>query len=253
MNRILAYTGLSVALVLIGFSFSFAEPNAGEDPMNHSFQVTIRVFAEGDGSPVAEHLILFDQGTIYSLPTNKNEPVTVVNTAEDRVMLLDRNTGVHSAISTTDLVSMTAKLRSSASSDALKERLGINAEVQADALGNYSVAYGQIQYATTTQKPLDPELAIQFGRFADWASRLNIAQQRGLPPFGRMLMNSRIASDGRIPLETNLYFQQSEATQHYRSTHEVRTALSHSGRLQINQVINMLALSKAVPLREFPQ
>jgi hypothetical protein len=187
------------------------------------------------------------------LPTNTNEPVTVINTDEDRLVLLDRNAGVHAAISMTDLVGMTAKLRSSASSDALKERLGINAEVQTDASGNYSVAYGDVQYTTTTEKPMDAELAIRFGRFSDWASRLNIAQQRGLPPFGRMLMNSRIASDGRIPVETHLQFQQGETTQHYRSTHEVSTEISRSGRLQISQVINMLALSKSVPLREFPQ
>jgi hypothetical protein len=148
---------------------------------------------------------------------------------------------------------MTTKLRSSATTDELIERLGINAQVQSDSAGNYSVAYGEIHYATTTQRPENLAWAAEFGKFADWASRLNIAQQRGMPPFGRMRMNSQIAADGRIPQETRLLYRQGQQTQSYRSTHEVAGHISLNGQRQIDQLNDLIALSKEVPLTEFPK
>ena len=251
MYRIIACTGLSVTLVLIGFSLSFAKPDVGENLPSRSFRVDIRVFADGDESPRAEHVVLFDRGKVYSLPESASEPISVIDAVENRVILLDREAQTHTSIKMTDLISMTAKLRADAATEELKDRLGITAEVQADARGNYSVAYGEIEYTTTAQIPDEPEFAVQFGRFVDWASRLNIADGRGLPPFGRMLMNSQIAADGRVPLETKLKFQRSGTIHRYRSTHQVTAAINDNDRAKIDQVTDMLARSTEVSQREF--
>ncbi len=252
MTRIVACIGLSAAVALIGFSLSFAKPNVSEAPVVPSFQVTIRIFAPDHSSPVAEHLVMFDQDTVYSFPNSEHEPVTVISAAAGQIILVDRTSRVHTVIRTDDLLNLTANLRSSANNDALKERLGIDADVQIGSSGIYSVEYGNLQYSTTTQQPADADWAIQFGRFADWAARLNIAQKRGLPPFGRMLMNSRIAADDRIPLETTVQVRQGDQTSRYRSTHDVSSGIGQAGRLQIDQINEILALTKAVPLSEFP-
>jgi hypothetical protein len=251
MTRKLFCSGLFVSVVLIGLSIGFAKTKTGKPADSKPFQMTIRMFAGTEPAPIAEHRILFDHGMIYALPNNQQEQITVIDESRKLVTLLDRGSQKRASIDTASLLQLTSQLRAAAATDELKQRLGITANVQVDhPAGLYSVAYGEVSYATTTQYPTDPEAAVRFGRFSDWALRLNIARKLGMPPFGRMLMNSQIAADGRIPLQTELHVQQGNETANYRSTHEITYALNSADRDRIDEVAGMMALYQEVPLAE---
>ncbi|NND96399.1 MAG: hypothetical protein HKN47_03610 [Pirellulaceae bacterium] len=218
-----------------------------------SFRVVIQIFEGDSNSVVAEHLILFHDGVFYDLDNVGKDIVTIYDPMRQRVVLLDHATKVRATVGTNDLTKMTAELRANASTKQLKDRLGMSASVAHDAESNqYTIAYGTVQYTTTVQTPDSPAAALQFGQFADWASRLNIARKRGLPPFGRMSLNQRIASDGQIPQELKLVFKQGGDTSSYRSTHQLTQGLTKSDREEIKKLTGMLALYGEVPLKEFP-
>ncbi len=252
MPRNLFCSGLFACVLLVGLSISFAKAKIGEAAETHPFRLTIQMFHGTEPTPIAQHLILFDHDMIYALPSSDEEPITVIDEANQCVTLLDRGSRSRTSIPAADLLHLTSQLRASASTDELRQRLGINAQVHVDEpSGVYSVAYGEIAYSTTTQTPAQSHAAEQFSRFSDWASRLNIARKLGMPPFGRMLMNSQIAADGRIPLETSLQVRQGTTTTDYRSRHEVTFALTTADRDRINEIAGMMALYKEVPLTEF--
>lgn len=235
----------------------FAEPAASPaDPGHKSFRVTITIF---DGSKIpdakiAEHLILFDNGMVYAVPQDPEGQITFVDAGRNRIVLLDPKSKKRTEINTNDLIELTANLRTSAKLPAHAQRLGIDAKVQVDTETNeYSVRYGNVSYTTTTTKPTDPNAATQFGQFAAWASRLNIARAVGLPPIGRMRMNDRIKVDGRMPESTVLQIRSGLTMQKYRSEHELIETISQADRKKIEQIGSMLALYSPVSLKDFPR
>lgn len=233
-----------------------AEPAAGSklSPGTPSFRVTTAVFAGDAKKPAARHLILFHQGLVYDLPQIETRVVTVFDVGRDRIILLDRESQVRTTLSTDSLLKLTAQARAAAGQVGLREEVGLLAKVDSDGEpGDYSIRYGNVAYQTSTQQPADPAVAVAYGRFADWAARLNIARSLGPPPFGRMTLNQRITADQRLPRETTLTLRRRLGQDRYRSTHEFIERLSESDRQKIDDVGGMLALYEEVDLDEFPE
>jgi hypothetical protein len=221
-----------------------------------TFRVTTRIFEGVQVEAAAEHLLLFDQGLVYDFPQVETRYVTVYDAAQGRVTLLDRQTQVQSALRVIDLINVTAQARAAAQTPEQQEQLGLHAKVEQSAQGDgYSLRFGNLEYHMTTQRPEDPSVAADFARFADLASRLNLVRRLGLPPFGRMTLNSHVASLSELPRETKLTMRRGEELQEFRSTHdlEVLSEITGDDQKRIEEVRGMQALYRHVEIKDFPK
>ncbi|WP_442505905.1 hypothetical protein SH528x_004720 [Novipirellula sp. SH528] len=213
------------------------------------FRVTTEIFENSKPEPSAKHLILFAGNLAYDVAEIPDRYVTVYDSDRNRVILLDRNAKTRTTISTEDLVRITAQARTAAGNrdQQEQERLGILAapELEAD---KYSISYGDARYQTKVESPSDAGMAVRYGQFVDLASRLNLVHRRGLPPFARMTLSQRIATDGKIPKETTLTIRRGVNTDRFRSQHAFISTLSEADRKQIDEIGGMLALYHEVPL-----
>jgi hypothetical protein len=147
----------------------------------------------------------------------------------------------------------TAKARANAKTDQRKERIGLAAKVeQSTKVIGYALRFGDFEYHAATQTPDDVAVAIEYGLFADLASRLNIVRRLGPPPFGRMTLNRHIAQRKELPLETTLIMHRGEESDEYRSTHALEE-LTDADQEKIKEVRGMLALYPEVRLNKFPK
>ena len=219
-----------------------------------TFTVTTKIF---DGTSVdvsAEHRVLFDNGLIYDVPSRVSDGlVTVYDSAQQRVTLIDRTRQLQTTIETEDLVRLTAQARAAAKTPEQQEKIGLKATVEpSDRVSGVSIGFADTEYHTTTQTPDDPNVAIEFGRFADLACRLNILRLLGPPPFARMTLNGHIASSGRIPLETTRTQRRGGELTQLRSTHTLGD-FTDADRKAIAEVQNMLTFYRPVGPKEFPR
>lgn len=242
---------LSAVLVVTALpcSNSVAQEANAPNVASHNFRVLISVFNAND--MVDQHLVVFDKSMVYDFAQGNDKSVTVFDLQRNRVILLDRDTQVRSTINTEDLTKLIAQIRASADEKS-QESLGMNAKAEL-ADGKYIVQFGKIQYTAATQNPTTDAIALAFGKFADWASRLNAARQRGLlPPFARMELNQKVAKAGELPREIELEVKRGLKTERFRSTHELIEQVSEQDRKQISEVGSMLTLYREVPLKAFP-
>ena len=217
-----------------------------------TFRLTTKVYAGADLDPFAQHLILFDEGLVYDLPKIESRFVTVYDESQNRVTILDRQTQLQTVLGTSDLEMVTAQARAAAVTPEQQEQRGLLAQVEpSKRVIGCSIKFGNLEYHTSTQTPDDPSIAVDYGRFAILASRLNILRRLGPPPFGRMTLDQHIATMGELPLETTLTVRRGEQAQEYRSTHEL-DELAPLDRKKMDEVRGMLTLYREVPLKEFP-
>ncbi len=234
---------LIAAIVLVAFA---VEVEAAK------FCVTTKIYEGASLDAAAEHRILFDEGLIYDLPQINSRVVTVYDPAQKRITLLDRQTQVQTTLRTDDLLDITAKARAAARTDDQQTRLGLKSTVQrSNRVIGYTIRFADFEYHTTTQKPDDPSMAIDYGQFAILASQLNLVRRIGPPPFARMTLSQHVTSRGELPLEKTLTFQRGKTSWEYRSTHTV-DEMTEADREKIEEVRGMLVLYRAVNLKEFP-
>lgn len=222
------------------------------ETQSRTFCVNCKIFERASLEAAAEHRILFDQGLVYDLPQIDSRYVTVYDPAAQRVILLDRHTQVQSTLSTSDLVKITAQARAAATTPGQQEQLGLTAKVvPSKRVIGYSIQFAGAEYHVSPQKPTDPQIAIEYGRFADLASRLNIVRRRGPPPFARMTLNEYLTAAGEIPLETTLTLDRGGQSEEYRSTVEVGE-LTDADQATIEEVQGMLSLYREVAIADLP-
>ncbi|WP_345681635.1 hypothetical protein [Novipirellula caenicola] len=213
------------------------------------FRVTTEIYENASSKPAAKHLILFAGNLTYDLAEIQDRYVTVYDPDRKRVILLDRVEKTRTTINTEDLVRITAQARAAAETSEQQQRIGVAAIPEVDG-AKYSISYGDARYETSTKTPSDAEMAVQYGQFVDLASRLNLVHRRGLPPFARMTLSQRIASDGKIPTETTLTIRRGIQVDRFRSSHTYISTLSQQDREQIDEIGGMLALYSEVPLSD---
>jgi hypothetical protein len=217
-----------------------------------NFRVTSKIYEGANTDASAEHWILFDERHVYDLPQIESRFVTVYDLVKNQVTRLDRQTQVKTRLKTDDLVEATAQIRAAAKTRQQKDKLGLTAKVvPSNRVSGLSIRFGNSERHTTTQAPDDPAVAVDYGRFADLALRLNIFRLGVPPPFARMTLNDHITAAGELPLKTTLTLQLRNAKKEYRSTHEL-SELNDSDRKEIAKVRGMLTLYREVPWKEFP-
>ncbi|MCG8650983.1 MAG: hypothetical protein MI861_14180 [Pirellulales bacterium] len=243
MNRLVL-----VALVAIAHSgYTHAQQQV-------EFRVIKKIFAGDATQPSVEHLILFDTGVAYELPRFEDRFVTVYDSSQAKVTLLDRLTQVQSEVGREELVRVTVKTRMEAKTDSQKKQFGLLAQVSQNKLaGAYQIQYGGFEYQVTAQQPGQPAVAQDYGLYADLAARLNIVRRIGPPPFGRMKLNQAIAAGQTLPRNITLHVTRNGHRETFRSTIEMSPSLDASDRKRIDEIRGMLQLYRHVPLANFPR
>lgn len=217
-----------------------------------TFAVNVQTFVDASAEPVADHRIVLDNGLFYDLPQIQTSIVTIYDTAAGTVTLLDRTTQVQTTVAVDDLVRITAQARAAADTSEKRHRLGIDAVVApSNRVQGFTIQFGGATYHTTTQTPTDPELAADFARFSDLASRLNLVQRHWLPPFARMTLGDHLRTIGLMPLETTLAIQRGGQVDQYRSR-VVIGDIDATDEAAIKQAAGMRSLYRDVTLDDFP-
>lgn len=216
-----------------------------------TFCVTTKVFDGASLQPFEEHRILFDNGLVYDLPQIESRLVTIFDEARGQVILLDRQNRVKTTLETEFLLRAAAQTRADATTPQKRQSWGLDVTVApSNRVIGYTIAFGNLEYHTTTQTPQDPVMAVDYARFAILASRLNIVRGLGPPPFGRMTLNEYIANKKELPLETTLTVRREKQASDFRSTHEVEE-LSQADRKRIDEIRGMLELYQEIDYRAF--
>jgi len=244
----------TIPILALLAAFALAAPKAVTAANSaNTFRVTTKIFVGDRTDPAAEHQILFDQGLVYDLPQINRRFITVFDQAQKRVTLLDRDSQVQTSVGTDDLVKITAQARAAVTTPQQRQKLGIEAKVEASRTGpGYTIKFANIEYRTTTQKPQNPLIATDYAMFVDLASRLNLVRRLGPPPFGRMTLHQQLASIGELPLELTLTFSGAQTSEQFRSTHAIGN-LTDADRETIKEVRGFLALYRQVDLNVFPK
>jgi hypothetical protein len=219
-----------------------------------TFRITSKIYQGKGLDPSFETWILFDEGLVYELPQTDSRTVTVYDPAQGRVTLLDRQQKVQTSVTAQQLLDVSAQARAqtAAMTPEQQRQLGLTATVEpSKRVIGFAVQFGNQEYHATTQKPTDPSIALDYGRFADLSSRLNIMRRLGPAPFARMALYDAIARAGEVPMETTLSVTRKDKVDEYRSQHEL-LELTNQDRQKIDEVQGMLTLYKEVALTEFP-
>lgn len=161
--------------------------------------VRTQVYQGQQSEPVEVHEIALVDGVFYDFPSNPDQPWTVFDLPQSRVVLLDRKHQQRTSLSTEDLIGITAQADAAVTDPAARRRFGMDTEVQQGGSGEILLTYDQTRYQVETAEPEESEWAIQYGQFVDWACRLNIARPRGVPPFARMQLNEVMTRQGVYP------------------------------------------------------
>ena len=219
--------------------------------VDQTFTVIQKIYEAGSDQPAAHHRLLFDTGVVYDLPQKDTRVVTVYDPAQKQVTLLDRHVQQQTRISTDDLVQFSAQVKATATTPAQRRDLGLSAEVESsDTADGYTISFSGVHYDISSQSPAHPWMAQDFGRFSDLASRLNLLWHRGVPPFARMAIGFKLASQGELPHETTLTIERGNQSQTFRSTAMIGGLLKED-QATIEEVRGMMALYVSVPWKEF--
>ncbi len=237
-------------VIMVGIEQQPAKAQENASPP--AFAVTITNYVVDQDQPIGKHRILFSNSIAYDFDEQNKDSITVFDPMRNRVVLLSRSLKGRCIVSTEDLTRFVAQLRVSADTPEKRLLFGLNAKVESKSDETYAIRFGGMNYSTTTQPAASESAALQFGQFADWASRLNMARKLGPPAFGRMNLNQAIAKKGQLPLELHLTIKRNQQAAQFRSTHKLTNQLSENDRKAIDEVSGMIALYRETPLKQMP-
>ena len=202
-------------------------------------------------SVVGNHLILFSEGKTYGFSVTPPIEITIVDSTQRSVTLVSLDRQIRCKMAMDDLMGQTARVVANAKTPEIRERWGIDAVVKNLKNGEHTIQFGAIEYRSTIQPAPSIPIAVEFAKFADWASRLNLIRNMGVPPFGRMKLNESIASTGSIPKKIQLT-RMIDGHQHvFESRYETASKLTEADRKRIQNVVGQMANFKQVSPVDF--
>lgn len=203
---------------------------------------------ERDGQTIDQHRVIFDSGIAYDVVGDGSRFITVFG--DDHVTLLDRMTQVRSEVPQSTLLDVTHRAAGAARQSVHRDKLGV--DVRPVRRGNdYAASFGPFEYNLTTIEPAAASIAADYARFADAAVRLNVMQQMGFPPFARLALSRRIASDGRMPIQSTITLSHDQQRTVYRVEATLANA-TDADRARADRFRSMVKLFQPVALSEFP-
>ena len=237
-------------ITLLGLALS--APLAGAQ----DFRMETDVFGEGQKTPVAQYLTLFQGNTIYDFVLAEPQQVTIFDTTRRRLILLDSARQVKVELTTGEIETFHQRLREQVSNrqSALFET---DLAYTYDEPQRWHVLTGEaVEYRARGAKPKFPEAAVRYRVFADWYAQLNAMRPGNPPPYARMQLNKVLAEQHLLPEEIQrtltvgkLPPRRSQAS----SQHHVNWLLSEPDHKRIKKAGDWLTEFRSVALQEFFQ
>ena len=216
----------------------------------------------GKWRPFAYSLTLFHAGKIYDYMEDVGE-VVIYEPKNDRFVLLDGNYRA-SELSITELnqflKSSDAKaheylagLQRDGSDTAKKEAAALSFQLEPHFEERFDakeqrlrMSSEQIEYIVNTGASSDPEDAMKYLAYADWAAKLNhILHPESLLPEPRLAVNAALRNRKRIPLTVELKAR-SEGNLHLQAEHQFSWELQANDRRLIGQWEKLMGSKQAV-------
>lgn len=137
--------------------------------------------------------------------------VTVLDLAQNEMVLLDRKTRRLARAALDSLVASTVQAQASEDDKSKRSRLGMDAMPKQTGADKLQIDYPGVAYRAITQRAPDTEQARRYGRYVDGVCRLNFIQELGPPPFARIRLNEAVARQGRYISSLALTIQPHDA------------------------------------------
>lgn len=216
------------------------------------FSVSIEILDSPKDELLDRHLVLFSDGKIYDFAQSDPRDVMVIDPIAGQVTLLSRKQQIQTRIRTQDMVEVVARVRVDAKEAGLERIRGIGVQPQLKD-GKYALEFDKYSYQAEVLKPPSANQALQFAEFTDWAARVNLIRELGPPPFARMALGRKMATDGVVPHQITLACKSDQVDRTFKSIHHFSDALVEADRKRIAEVDGMIALYRQVAPNEFPK
>lgn len=221
------------------------------------FRVDTDVFLDEEKETYSEHLTLFQGTVVYDFSVKGPAEITILNLQSGEISLLDINRKKRSDLTTKELLEFSARIKAIGTSKQAEDLVSPKFDAAFDDTQNLlELTSRKISYRADGIKPSDPSVAERYREFTDWYARLNSMRPPNPPHFGRLELNSELASRGLVPQEitrTVTYGGLFSRPQIARSRHVIGTGLSGSDRRRIDEAGGYLVSFAKVSPAEYMQ
>lgn len=232
-------------------------PETASTPKPRPWMAVSHIYQGDDPNPVETHHVVFKNGIYYDFPADDQQPWTIFDLNASRVILLDRQRQIRTSVPTDDLVQLAARAEAEITDPVDRQRYGMDAVPTRSGELQFDVAYADTRYRVTGTRPGAPKLAAEYGRFVDWACRLNVARPRGVPPFARMKLNAVMTRQNVLPKETavtltrHIGAERIPAQIRLRSTTVIQDDLTASINKQVKDAQSMRVIFQEIPWDQY--
>jgi hypothetical protein len=220
------------------------------------FRIETDVMESGKGKPIDQSVTLFANGVSYEYSRETPNQITVIDTIENRVILIDTKRQVQSRVNLQELQAYIETARKQFAQTASgAEKLQDAAETSFDE-NTQVVSVGKrfIRYDAKLQQQKNTAVAENYANFADASAILNAWHSRGKnapPPFARMQLNQALRERAVIPSEIKRTTFAGKSESSLTSRIHITDSLSPSEKKKLEQYSEMILTYRTVSLAEY--
>ncbi|MCA9120005.1 MAG: hypothetical protein H6822_29610 [Planctomycetaceae bacterium] len=248
MSRSERNTGSWGVLAIASVVFLFGEAAL----QAQDFRVDTDVYLGDDDETYSEHLTLFRGAIVYDFSVKGPEEITILNLQNGEITLLDVKRKLRADLTTKELLEFSARIKAIGTSKQAEDLVAPKFTVTFDeSKSSLELVSNKIVYRASGSKPSDPLIADRYREFTDWYARLNSMRPPNPPHFGRLELNSELASRGLLPQDIERTITHGglfSKPQKARSHHAIGTVISGTDRRRIDEAGGYLvSFSKVTP------
>ncbi|MCB9936848.1 MAG: hypothetical protein H6823_01265 [Planctomycetaceae bacterium] len=243
-------------LIVMAFA-SILPPVVALPLVAQDFRVDTDVYLGNEEETYSEHLTLFRGTVVYDFAVKGPDEITILNLQTGEISLLDVKRKIRADLTTKELLEFSARIKAIGTTNQAEDLVAPKFDVTFDETqGLLELSSRKISYRANGIKPSDPTVAERYREFTDWYARLNSMRPPNPPHFGRLELNSELASRGLLPQDierTVTHGGLFSKPQKARSHHVVGTAISGSDRRRIDEAGGYLVSFAKVSPAEYMQ
>ncbi len=224
------------------------------------FRMENKVYVGSQREPAVETTTIFYNGAVYDF-LKKPAEVTIVEKAENRIVLLDIERRVQTHLTLQEVEAFVERLRRRADeySDPFVAFLAHpEFEKSFDPVaGELTLRSRWMTYRVLTVDAERPELAAEYRLFADTLARLNaLLNPKGLAPFPRLVLNAELQRREELPKEVQLTIHPERGLLPkkrtvLRSEHLLVRHISEADRTRVQQAVEFQNLFPRVSFEQY--
>lgn len=187
-----------------------------------TFAILTQVYADGDKTPVAENVTIFEENRIVDFLVTEPARVTVfeipnrkftlaLTGAKKKTVLTAEELIRFAATEQTRALESNSELIRFAASPSFRESFD-------DKSGVLTMTSPHWDYRVSTARDVSPAVLDRYGEFANWYTHLN-ALFRPVPPGVRLELNRALAQHACLPTQVAVRIKRNGRTEHEQESH----------------------------------